>query len=452
MRIDPRDVQDIVALSPMQQSILLECLLNPMEGLYIEQTELIFQGPWSQQAAERSWKHLSAVNDSLRTIFRWEGLSEPVQIVFKERTVPAEYYSMTSLPAEDRERRSKKLMEEAAGKLDLGLCPIRLTFIPEAGRFRLVITHHHILFDGWSNALLASEFVAAYTEALGDRTQARPVKTPYKQFINYLQSVQTVEQEEVWKSYLKGFVQPPCKVSQSAGTTQDSSLEVYASGLDSRLEEAARLCAERGTTMSSLFQLAWGLTLQKFCGSDDVVFGTVVSGRNVPVQGIGEMVGLFMNTIPIRVRTHPGERLASAWERLDQSNRECVPSHHLPLHAIKQAVDKTNEPLFDTFLAVENYPVNWSGLTGTDKLRLESYRHRLNGTRFPLTVEILMINGFEIRFVYDGKYYSNNQVKVLDQEFCCILYAAASMIHAPVEHLLYGAPAKACAPVADFDF
>lgn len=452
MKIDRQDVQDIVALSPMQQSILLDCLLQPEDSLYIEQTDLIFQGPWSQQAAETAWKHLSAVNDTLRTVFRWEGLSEPVQIIFKNRTVPAEYYNMTGLPADERERRSNRLIEEEAGKLDLRLCPIRLIFMLEAGRFRLVVTHHHILFDGWSNALLASEFVAVYSEALGELPPARPVKTPYKQFVKYLNSVQSPKQKAVWKSYLEGYIPPPVRVAQSAVGNPEPSLEVYAGGLESGFEEAEKLCAARETTISSLFQLAWGLTLQKISGSDDAVFGTVVSGRNVPVQGIGEMVGLFMNTIPVRVRARSGETLAEAWKRFDQDNRACVPSHHLPLHVIKQAVDRTDQPLFDTFLAVENYPVNWSGLTGTDKLKLESYRHRQNGTRFLLTVEIVMINGYEIRFVYDGKYYSNNQVKLLDQEFCRILDEAASMIDAPVEHLLYGVPAQECAPVADFDF
>nr|BFE81282.1 hypothetical protein GCM10020093_038830 [Planobispora longispora] len=267
--------------------------------------------------------------------------------------------------------------EERARRFDLARPPL-LRFVlvrlaPDA--HRLILTNHHILLDGWSTPLLAAELLTLYAEG-----EAAPAP-PYENYLAWLDRQDRTAAREAWDRALDGLDEPTL-LAPHAPAEPTAPARVTAE-LDAALTTAlGTLARDCSTTLNTVVQAAFGLLLAQLTGRDDVVFGATVSGRPAELPGAERMVGLLINTVPVRVRLQPGEPVGDLLRRLRDEQAELLPHHHLGLTEIRRG------GLFDTLLVMENYPVD--PRTAIGDLRLTA-ADVADATHYPVT--LLMIPG-----------------------------------------------------------
>lgn len=221
-------------------------------------------------------------------------------------------------------------------------------------RYRFILTNHHILLDGWSMQVLMKDLFALYL-AKGDATGLPPVR-PYREFLTWLSEADTDGARAAWADALVGLEEPTLVAALPPGHPPVIPERVLF-GLDEReSEELTAVAREYGLTPSTIVQGAWSLLLSGMTGVDDVVFGVTVSGRPPELDGVEEMVGLFINTLPLRVRLRPQEPFAALLTRIQDEQARLLAHQHLGLAEIQRLTGFGE--LFDTSVVFENYPLD----------------------------------------------------------------------------------------------
>ena len=316
-------IEDIIALTPMQEGMLFHYLKNPESNLYFEQLCLDISGTVDIEIFKKAWNFVIEENEMLRVLFQWEKLKNPVQIFLKEHKIQSEYYDFSDRVI----REGKKCLEELkindrAKKFDLREVPFRVTLCKiQEDKYVMIISNHHILYDGWSNGIILREFFNAYTDFVDLKEPEKPAKTKFKEFVKWIQDQDTEKEEKFWRNYLKGFdTQRDLSIKKRGkGKEPPETKNVQISFTKDIKSELERFVKRDKLTLASLLYSVWGILLQKYNNTDDVVFGTTVSGRSAKVQGIEEMVGLFINTLPLRVQSNPGEKIEDLLYKIDNA-------------------------------------------------------------------------------------------------------------------------------------
>jgi amino acid adenylation domain-containing protein len=363
-------LQDVYPLSPMQQGILFHSLLKPATGEYVEQFSSILRGRLNVAAFELAWQQVVERHPALRTSFVWDGLDEPLQIVHETAALSLQQFDWREMPPVEQRERFRDFIEEEtqAGKFDLSATPLMRIFL-----FRLAEEVHHfvwsfhdIVIDGWSAPLILEEVSAGY-EAINRSGQAeRFTAHPYRDFIEWQQSQDHSDAETFWRQVLAGFSEPT-RLAR-ASTVKDSTVhpETYRQqrvllpkALMSALQTLAR---QQQLTLNTLMQGAWALLLNRFTGNEDVLFGSVVSGRPPELPGVESTVGVFINTLPVRARV-PREGSLGAWLRELQAQQvEARRYEFTPLVQIQRwSRIPHGQRLFESILAFVNYPAESEG-------------------------------------------------------------------------------------------
>jgi len=341
------NLEDVLPLSPLQQGLFFHALFDADADVYSAQVVLRLDGPLDVPALKAAAEALVARHANLRAAFRQRKQGDPVQLVAKTVRVP---FEEVEAPVSEVARIAGR---ERAHRWDLGRPPLlRFTLVRSAPDVHhLVFTNHHILLDGWSTPILQTELFALYLTK-GDAS-ALPRVTPYKNYLAWVARQDRAAAEAAWRRALEGVEEPTLIRPQAAGEATDPKKITLT--LDEALTSAltARARAE-GVTLNTVLQLAWGLVLGAETGRTDVVFGGVVSGRPPELAGVEQMVGLFINTLPIRIRVSPGDTLAEALRRVQGEQADLMAHHHLGLAEI-QGLTRLGA-LFDTVTVLENYP------------------------------------------------------------------------------------------------
>ncbi|HLP59676.1 MAG TPA: condensation domain-containing protein, partial [Candidatus Deferrimicrobium sp.] len=311
---DRSNIDDIIALTPLQEGMLFHYFKDPGRTLYFEQLSVSLTGEMEGDFFEKAWDFVVKNNEMLRAAFRWEKLASPVQIILKEHKCPLTFYDLT-VHLNEAQKKSALAGIKSKDRLegfDLTQPPFRVMLCKTAAKeYEMILSHHHILYDGWSNGIILKEFFNSY-DALykGDRFQEPPLKQCYKEFVKWVRGRDKSKQKEFWESYLMGF-EGPTEFSikerkEEKESTGDDDFEnhgvIFDPGSQANLTAFAK---SKHVTIAAVFYSAWGILLQRYNNSEDVVFGTTVSGRPTQLSGIGDIVGLFIDTIPLRVTAHP---------------------------------------------------------------------------------------------------------------------------------------------------
>ncbi|MCP9948754.1 condensation domain-containing protein [Actinomadura madurae] len=353
------DLEDILPLSPLQQGFFFHALFDSGDGdVYTAQIVLDLAGPLDAAALRTAAGTLLRRHANLRAAFWHEDLSRPVQVV--PRTVGLPWEEITASGAEA----DAVVARERARGFDMTAPPLLRFVLVRMGpeRFRLVLTNHHILLDGWSTPILATELFLLYMQ--GGHDTGMPRVTPYKDYLAWLARQDRAAAEEAWRRALDGVDGPSLVAPEAAGRAPERP-ERTATELDERTTRRLTRAARRhGVTLSTVLQGAWGLVLGRLLGTDDVVFGATVSGRPPELPGIEQMIGLFINTLPVRVRYRLDEPLGTLMERLQDEQTELLAHHHLGLTDIQRAAGHGGA-LFDTMTVLENYPFDPSSMDGS---------------------------------------------------------------------------------------
>ncbi|MFP2934054.1 condensation domain-containing protein, partial [Pyxidicoccus sp. 3LG] len=394
------DVEDLYPVSPLQQGLLFHALLAPSSGTYVTQLTWEMHEGLDVAALHRAWEELLRRNAILRTAFVWEGLTEPLQRVQAHVELPWRELDWRALsPEEQAEQLRALLTEDRAQGFELTRAPLlRLMRIRlnETG-YRLVWSHHHLLLDGWSMGPLLDELFTVYEAQSQGRAPGLASRPPYRDYIAWLRRKDTSHAEAFWRDALTGFTEPtPLPVDTHPGRAREDAQapEVLPMRFPAELVEKLRSFArQHHVTMNTLAQGAWALLLGRYSGRSDVVFGTTVAGRPPELPGAEAMIGLFINTLPVRVRLPEQERLVP-WLQALQAQQSLVRQHETtPLAQVQGWCEvPRGTPLFDSLFAFENYPLDGSVRERANRLSVRDLRASEH-THYPLTAVILPRNG-----------------------------------------------------------
>ncbi|WP_329088600.1 amino acid adenylation domain-containing protein [Actinomadura citrea] len=417
-------LEDILPLSPLQQGLFFHALHDSGRDVYTAQIVFDLRGPLDAGALRAAAATLLRRHANLRAGFRQRKEGSPVQVVHRAVRLPWQDEDLSALPEAEREAKARELAEaERARPFDMTRPPllrfllIRLT----DGLHRMVFTNHHILLDGWSTPVLQTELFALYL-AKGDDT-GMPRVAPYKNYLAWLAAQDRAAAEDAWRRSLDGVHEPtlvaPGAPEPGAGTPGRVRTRLT-EGLTSALAARARA---QGVTLNTVLQLAWGTLLGRLTGSADVVFGAAVSGRPPELPGVEQMIGLFINTLPIRVRVRPADTVAGALTRLQDEQAALMPHHHLGLSDIQRLTGAGT--LFDTMTVLENYPFD-PDAAGTDLGGLTL--HDVDGhdaSHYPLTFAAVPGRGLSLRIDHRTDLFTGEDAARLMRRFVRILEAVA---------------------------
>ncbi|MBB5077490.1 non-ribosomal peptide synthetase [Nonomuraea endophytica] len=359
-------VQDVWPLTPLQEGLLFHALGDEADP-YVVHTALDLRGPLDAGALREAAEELVRRHDNLRAAFTHRRNGEPVQVIATTAAVPWREEDLTGRPESEAELVSAR---ERNTRFDLTAPPllrfVLLRLAPE--QHRLLVTNHHLLLDGWSLTLLLRELIDLYGGA------EPPAAVPYRDYLTWLAAQDRQAAIAAWREHLDGL---PGPTHLAGGTTGGAVREVVSelpADLTARLGTLAR---ERASTLSMVAQTAWALVLGTLTGRDDVVFGTTVSGRPAELPGVDRMAGLFINTVPVRVRLRPDAPVGEQLSGLRAGQAALNGLFHVSLAEIQAG------GLFDTLLLFENHPVG--GLSGARGLVVAGASER-DATHYPLTV------------------------------------------------------------------
>ncbi|MCO4850613.1 non-ribosomal peptide synthetase [Bacillus vallismortis] len=351
-------IQDIYPLSYMQEGMLFHSLLQKDSQAYVEQASFTIEGKVNPQFFQDSINALVARHDIFRTIFISQNVSSPQQVVLRERNVIVQEEDITHLDEAERSQFIEQWKEKDRAQgfhLQKDML-MRIALIQTGeGQYTCIWTFHHIMMDGWCLSIVLKEFLHIYASYVyGSPISLEPVQ-PYGTYIKWLMEQDNEQAVSYWEHYLSGHEQQTVlpKQKKTKGRSRQEHVTFSFSAEESgRLSE---LAAREEVTLSTIFHTIWGILLQKYNHNDDAVFGSVMSGRPAEIEGIEQMVGLFINTIPVRVQGEktPFLQLIKDMQK-DRLAAEAYSYH--PLYEI-QARSAVKQGLIDHILVFENYPV-----------------------------------------------------------------------------------------------
>ncbi|WP_308117530.1 non-ribosomal peptide synthetase [Streptomyces anatolicus] len=352
---------DIWPLSPLQKGMLFHALYEEQGAdVYVIQMALDLRRALDVPGLRNAVAGVMGRHENLRASFRNRKSGEPVQAILREADPDWSQTDISHLSGDEREAELRRLLEEdRTRRFDLSRPPLRFSLIRLAEQeYRFVFTAHHILLDGWSMPLVLGELMALYNNG-GDTSKLPPV-IPYKDYLGWLAGQDRDEAERAWKQALEGTDGPTLIAGSRSATGSalpDTLIEEVSPELSAALVERAR---SLGLTLNSVIQTAWGMVLGGLTGRDDVVFGETVSGRPPELTGVEQMVGLFINTLPVRLRIDRALSLGDHVRRLQDQQAELIAHKHLGLAEIQQLMG--GGPLFDAITIFANYPIDTDAL------------------------------------------------------------------------------------------
>ncbi|WP_221351118.1 non-ribosomal peptide synthetase [Streptomyces beigongshangae] len=381
------DLRDVWPLTPMQSGLLFHSMLAQSTfDAYHMQLVFHLSGSVDAERLRRAGQALLDRYPNLRVAFVPHADSGWLQLVGEDVELPWTEVDLRSLSADERQEAFERfLAEDHATRFDPARPPLlRMSLVRmESERSELVFTANHVLYDGWSLPLLMRDLLRLY-ESSGDPGALERVRS-FRDFLAWYAGQDRAAAVRRWAEEMEGVTEPTL-LAAGDDHAQSGLGQVEVPLGRERARKLARRAAELGITMNTLVQGAWGVLLSVLTGRDDVVFGATVSGRPPVVAGVDSMVGLFINTIPVRMRTTEADTLADVLTTLQRRQTALMDHHHHGLADIQRATGVGT--LFDTLVLFESYPIDRTGISeATDAAGITVTGIRpLSGTHYPLVV------------------------------------------------------------------
>jgi amino acid adenylation domain-containing protein len=425
-RVHPA-AEDLYPLTPLQQGLLFHSLYEPQSGVYIEQLSCLLRGHLDHSAFLSAWKMVIGRSIPLRTAFMWEELDSPMQVV-----LPAEAPPLIELDWRDMSGSNQSkclqdfLQNDRLTDFDLTRPPLmRLALIRIADEARYLIwTHHHIVLDGWCLPIILCDLFACYASCKGGPESAEPQSQPFRDYVEWILSQDQTAAEQYWRKTLAGIMSTtPLPADRSSeGSESDAGYGMHRLVVSTARTSALQAYASKERiTVNTLVQGAWALLLSRYSGEEDVLFGTTVSGRSADVPGIETMLGLFINTLPLRVAVPPDDVVRTWLRGLLQQNAELRQYEHTSLAQIQSWSQLSRgSQLFDSLLVFDNHPADetlddgCAGLTAHDVF-LEGQ------TNYPLTVNVVPGGSLCFLLSYQRARFSPERVQRIAEHLDVVL-------------------------------
>jgi amino acid adenylation domain-containing protein/thioester reductase-like protein len=390
--MNKKNIANIYPLSPMQQGILFHTLYAPESGVYTLQTCYTFSQATNLSAFQQAWQQVTDRHPVLRTSFYFKQYKEPFQVVYKQVNLPWQHYDWRGLSeAEQQEQLEAFLQADRHQGFNLSTAPlIRCTFIQLADdTYHFIWSAHHLILDGWSTALVLQEVLATYRALCCGEDLPSARSRPYGDYIAWLQQQDLSQAQAFWQKVLKGFHAPTSlRIDRYVGSNGAASYDERSLKLSSTTTAALQsLARQHKLTLNTLLQGAWALLLSRYSGEEDVVFGATSAGRPATLAGVESMVGLFINTLPVRVQVPSQESLIPWLQKIQQRQVEAQQYEYSPLVQVQGWSDVPRDlPLFESILVFENYPIDSSLQEWATEMEIREIRS-VETTNYPITVK-----------------------------------------------------------------
>ncbi|MFC4065293.1 amino acid adenylation domain-containing protein [Actinoplanes subglobosus] len=457
----PGGLDDVWPLSPLQEGLVFLAAVADDVDPYVVQQILDLSGPLDPERLRAAGQALLDRHPALRVSFRAGPDGAVRQVVAAHATLPWSSVDLSAagLPAADDVAApgdpatsggvavsgglaafDELATADLRTPFDLAAAPLlRLTLVRVGhDRHRLILTNHHVLLDGWSTPLAVRELFDLYNGA------ELPAPRPYRDFLRWLMRADRAAAEQAWRDNLTGIDQPTL-VAPGAGAVLDARPGKLERELPREVtERLTALARDRQVTLNTVVQAGWAVLLAHLTGRSDVVFGTTVSGRPAQVPGVEDMIGFFINTLPVRVRLDPAQSWTSLLTGLRDGQAALLDHQHLPLSGI-QRIAGIGE-LFDTLTIFESYPLDTDALhatTGEAGLRMTDVTGD-DAPHYPLTLAVAPDERLRLGLAYRTDVFSAEAAEEIIDRFGALLAELAAGPDRPV-----GKALPAPAPHAD---
>ncbi|RMQ50439.1 Ribonuclease H [Pseudomonas cichorii] len=440
-----RNIEAIYPLAPMQQGLLFHSLLHPGKGMYLLQYRHVMVMPDLDLAAFRqAWAQVVERHELLRTSFVWKQQKRPMQVVHKQVELPITYEDWSHLSeAEQQDRLEQLLSEERVQGLDFTKAPLMRVRLYKLApdTYQFVRSYHHILMDAWCFSIIMMDFLNGYRAAQEGRRLNLPAPRPYRDFIRWLETQKPEDHQAFWQQRLAGFDTPNQFGFGHVGRIQDAAEPVEDCVEHLSLEQTQALqntAARHGITLNTLVQGAWALLLARYSGDRDLVFGITVAGRPVHLQGMESIVGLFINSLPLRWSWRPDDALGPWLKALQTENLSLREHESVSLAEIQRWSEVQRQDLFQSLFVFENAPIAADLRQGQLDYLISDMANRTH-TNYPVTVVIVPGERLHLQLTYQTDWFLREEIEQMLRHFRALLLnmgeALGKKPETPLHHL-----------------
>jgi amino acid adenylation domain-containing protein len=437
-----KNVAAIYPLSPMQQGMLFHTLYAPDSGVYFEQFSCTLGGKLNVAIFEQAWQQVVERHPVLRSLFVWENRKKPLQVVRQRVNLPWVNHDWRGLsPSEQQTQLEAFLTGDRTQGFQLDQAPLMRCALIRLGEetYEFIASFHHLLVDGWSLPILFQEVFAFYEAWNRGARLFLAMPRPYQDYITWLQRQDLSAAEEFWRRHLQGFTAPtPLGVDRGIKLHAHHQGTFHQHPFQLSAAETATLqgfAQQHRLTVSTLIQGAWALLLSRYSGESDIVFGATVSGRPPTLPGVESIVGLFINTLPVRVQI-PENAPALPW--LQQLQAQQVEQEQYSYSSLVDIQGWSEVPrgisLFESIVVFENYPVAAALQEPLDSLEVENVR-AFETTNCPLTLVAASHQELSGKIVYDGDRFDGDTITHMAKHFQTLLTAIVTQSEQPIQQL-----------------
>ncbi len=427
------ELENVYTLTPLQKGMLFHSLLDADSEAYFEQVTFDLNGSLNVEAFTQGLDTLVQRNEALRTNFITGWRDEPIQVVFRERKCEVYFEDIRSASDEDPEKTIADFVSaDKANKFDLAQGSLMRVTVLRTGdeSYHVIWSHHHILMDGWCMSFMIKEVFDTYFAFQEKRTLELPPVTSYSRYIEWLEAQDAAKASRYWSEYLAGYDQqtklPQEKTQLKQGAFEAAEIDVELSKeLTGQIERVAR---QQQVTLNTFMQTVWGLVLQVYNNSEDVVFGSVVSGRPAEIPGIESMIGLFINTIPVRIQGKAEETVADILRKTQDQALASGAYETFPLFEI-QSLSEQKRDLINHIMVFENYPMEEQieQVVGGDKEALKIANIQSpEQTNYDLDITVIPEEHILLRFTYNALTYREEDIRLIHGHFAQALEKVAA--------------------------
>lgn len=432
----------------MQLGMLYHRVLAEESTEYFLQQSFILRGELGLNLLEESLALISKKYDVLRTVILYKKVAEPKQVVLKERRIEFSQLDVSELPRSEKEHAVEAIKKDNLSRgFDLEKDSLlRLTAVKLTDKeTNLIWSAHHIILDGWCFPLIFKDFMANYVslekgksteELLRQISQEKADIGTYQDYVFWLENQNQSEGLAYWRELLNDYNEiagiaplgPPIN-NHNEVANQRMSL----SSIDS--QALKQLAKTQHVTLSTIIETAWGLILQHYNQQKEVVFGKVVSGRNANIPRIDEIVGLFINTIPVRHQQQPSQSIV---DLLKTHQKQAIASSSYDFCSLAdiQQMSAIKGELFETLFIYENYYIDEAVYQGIEGIEIEAESER-EQTNYPLTLKAFETGVIQFDLMYDPRIYGKNEINLIADRLILVLQQVATNPEKLVDSLVY---------------
>jgi len=430
-KLTNENIKDIYKLSPMQEGMYYQYLLDKASMAYFQQMRFQFHDYLNIDVVKMSLKEIFKRYNILRTVFNHEKLDIPLQIVLKECENEVHYEDIKPMDIDSKKSYVENYIEQDKKRLfNLNKDILMRVSIFEVNEneYDFIWSFHHIIMDGWCLGIIISEFFEIYNSFIETRDYKLPVVKQYRKYIDWLEKQDKNTSKEYWKNYLQGYNKmtgiPKSGIPAATGSAYLKD-DIILNFQGQRLQEIVRLTSKNQVTMNTFIQTIWGIILSRYNSTNDVMFGAVVSGRPPEIDDIESMVGLFINTIPVRINYDRNDSFVDILKKVQDEAVKNKQHHYYPLYKI-QSESPLKKNLIDHIVIFENYPTeeligkNSNSGNGIGNTRITDFQ-AFEQTNYDFNIVVAVKDGLTVSFQYNTNIYERQLIQNISKQFATLI-------------------------------